>query len=296
MILIALLGSACSHPPEERTNLEYKKLIVERKSNSWARIEKPLPGVSQSIGRPNGGCLIGAQELDLSGNTWELMRPQKRRNFAHPELIEILKQLGAHIQSKSVTKTEKLLIGDLSQAAGGPLPFGDSSHQTGLDAEIWWMRLSHFPYVLDKENREKLEAKSILHADGLSLNSYWDVLTQEMLLWLASRGEVQAVYVNAAIKKKLCLEMSFHPGHNKIFADFGHEKSFRLRLLCPENSKYCTNLWEDASANSCNDDDLEQWFRPEILALNKKKSLDGKQKVFSSLPKACLRKIRRDLL
>ena len=80
------------------------------------------------------------------------MRPQRRRFFGHPVLVHYLQVLGAATNQQGLGT---LLIGDLGQPRGGPMPFGHRSHQIGLDADIWFW-LPGDGIVLSAADRETL--------------------------------------------------------------------------------------------------------------------------------------------
>jgi penicillin-insensitive murein DD-endopeptidase len=46
----------------------------------------PAPLATHSIGFYAKGCLAGAQALPINGETWQVMRLSRNRNWAHPDL------------------------------------------------------------------------------------------------------------------------------------------------------------------------------------------------------------------
>ena len=101
--------------------------------------EKKLPslGKAMAIGYYPRGCLQGGVELPITGPTWQVMRVSRNRNWGHPELVNFLERF-APLAAK-VTGWRGILVGDMAQPRGGPLPFGHKSHQIGLDVDIWFM-------------------------------------------------------------------------------------------------------------------------------------------------------------
>jgi murein endopeptidase len=100
----------------------------------FGRRATAAPLQARSIGFYAKGCLAGALAMPINGRTWQVMRLSRNRNWGHPELIAFLEEL-----SKKGTKLgwPGLLVGDISQARGGPMLTGHASHQVGLDADIW---------------------------------------------------------------------------------------------------------------------------------------------------------------
>jgi penicillin-insensitive murein DD-endopeptidase len=62
------------------------------------------------------------------------MRLSRNRNWGHPRLVTYLERLAKDARSFGWSG---LLVGDLSQPRGNPMPTGHTSHQIGLDADIW---------------------------------------------------------------------------------------------------------------------------------------------------------------
>src|SRR5471030_1336819 len=61
-----------------------------------------------------------------------------------------------------------VLVGDMAQPRGGPLPFGHLSHQIGLDVDIWFMPMPN--HELSKKEREDISASNLVAADKLRVN------------------------------------------------------------------------------------------------------------------------------
>jgi len=120
----------------------------------FARKTLPASLAVRSIGFYSKGCLAGAQALPINGKTWQVMRLSRNRNWAHPDMIELLERLSEKVHE--VAGWPGLLVGDLSQPRGGPMLTGHVSHQVGLDADIW---LTPMPdQELSHEKREEMSA------------------------------------------------------------------------------------------------------------------------------------------
>ena len=55
---------------------------------------KLLPAAmpTRVIGFYAKGCIAGADELPITGETWQVMRLSRNRNWAHPDMIALLKR------------------------------------------------------------------------------------------------------------------------------------------------------------------------------------------------------------
>src|SRR5260370_27770907 len=83
-----------------------------------------------------------------------------------------------------------ILIGDMAQPRGGPLPFGHKSHQTGLDVDIWFMPMPD--RVLSKEERENILASNLVTADGKHVNDdFWSPADAAFIRTAAEQPEVE---------------------------------------------------------------------------------------------------------
>src|SRR5216684_2300624 len=56
---------------------------------------KVLPAAmpTRVIGFYAKGCIAGAEALPINGDTWQVMRLSRNRNWAHPDMVALLKRL-----------------------------------------------------------------------------------------------------------------------------------------------------------------------------------------------------------
>src|SRR5580692_3479655 len=74
------------------------------------------------------GCIAGAEALPINGDTWQVMRLSRNRNWAHPDMVALLERLSVKAHKDG---WRGLLVGDMSQPRGGPMITGHASHQVG---------------------------------------------------------------------------------------------------------------------------------------------------------------------
>lgn len=112
-------------------------LWPEEKANQLfgAKLEG-TKGVSEPIGSYAKGCLAGGVVLPETGPTWQAMRLSRNRNWGHPVLIDFIIDLSEKAREIG---WNGLYVGDLTQPRGGPMTSGHSSHQIGLDVDIWML-------------------------------------------------------------------------------------------------------------------------------------------------------------
>jgi penicillin-insensitive murein endopeptidase len=239
------------------------------------------------------------------------MRPSRHRFYGHPTLI-------AFIQRMAAGGDHPLLIGDLSQPRGGPMPTGHTSHQIGLDADIWFTAdgvpgegagegagvgvdapgagegagmgigtSAGAPTALDPE---MMAAPSLVTADFKALNrTRWRSNYGQLLLQFAEQPEVERIFVNAAIKQELCNTNRRHPALRKIRPWYLHDEHFHVRLKCPTGETDCVAQNEPPLSAEC-DEHLTWWFTDPVIA-SERASQEGPSSVRGQpqLPSACER-------
>lgn len=239
--------------------------------NPWPSFDAPAPGPARAIGGYSKGCLQGAVELPLDGEGYQVMRPSRRRYYGHPVLVDYVKGLSAsfHAARKSL-----LLIGDLSQPRGGRSNGGHSSHQTGLDVDIWFWR----PPVAEKRSlserqRERIEARSVVDVEQGTIVAKWKKRVATILRLAAQDAHVARIFVNPIIKRELCEDLGERPGKKgrwlrKLRPWYGHDDHFHVRLQCPEESTDCEPQAEVGQGTGC--DALDFWFDEEAQEKRRK--------------------------
>lgn len=231
--------------------------------NDWALIKQTtqIGDTPQSIGSYTAGCLSGAVSLPHNGTGFQVMRPARARNFGHPDLVKFIESLA---QTTHIKYGEVLLIGDLGQPRGGPTPSGHHSHQTGLDVDIWYLLSKHAATrILSFNEREAWNAPSVLIAKSDTMDSHQWFSNHEKILELAVlQPEVDRIFVNASVKRQLCLNKANFSWLRKIRPWWGHDDHFHVRLACPFNNKSCTSQETLPAGDGC-DASLNWWFSAE---------------------------------
>src|SRR3954462_832 len=126
----------------------------------------PAKMPTQVVGFYAKGCIAGAEALPINGNTWQVMRLSRNRNWAHPEMVALLERLS--VKAHQAAGWPGLLIGDMSHPRGGPMITGHASHQVGLDADIWLTPMPNRP--LSRNEREEMSAVMMVRPDRLDID------------------------------------------------------------------------------------------------------------------------------
>ncbi|MGC1467731.1 MAG: penicillin-insensitive murein endopeptidase [Pseudolabrys sp.] len=269
---------------------EAKKELFEHESTEPAKklfsaVALPTIGKAVSIGYYPRGCLQGGVALPTTGKTWQVMRLSRNRNWGNPELVHFLERF-APLAAKA-TGWHGILIGDMAQPRGGPLPFGHLSHQIGLDVDIWFMPMPG--HVLTREEREKTSASNLVSADWKHIDpKTWSPADVAFIRTAAEQPEVERVLVNAAIKKELCrIEGKQHFGWlAKVRPWYGHNDHIHVRLKCPADSPNCRKQPPVPGDDGCNKS-LDYWFSDKVLHPKKRTGPPPKPIMLADLPAAC---------
>jgi penicillin-insensitive murein endopeptidase len=217
---------------------------------------------ARSIGFYSRGCLAGGRSLEVDGETWQVMRVSRDRNWGHPNLIRFLEHLSKRAPEEA--GWPGILVGDMSQPRGGPMITGHASHQIGLDADIW---LTPMPArLLTRREREEMSAVNMVRPDGLDIDrSVWTRGHLAIIRAAALDPGVERIFVNAAIKKAICRDATGDRAWlNKVRPYYGHNYHFHVRIACPGGSEACKEQDPVPPGEGC-DASLNYWFKEAIL-------------------------------
>jgi penicillin-insensitive murein endopeptidase len=216
------------------------------------------PPPPRVIGFYSRGCLAGAAELPPDGPTWQAMRLSRGRNWGHPSLIAFVKDLAAAAPEAGLSG---ILVGDLAQPRGGPMPYGHTSHQTGLDVDIWFRQMPE--PRLTEDARETHPFRSVLTEGGDAADPERLTLAFMALLERAALdGRVERIFVHPVIKRAMCgATWEDRAFLSKIRPWYGHDAHFHVRLACPDDSPDCRPQGPPPPGDGCGAP-LDYWFTP----------------------------------
>ncbi len=229
----------------------------------FGRVNEPASLAARAIGFYSRGCLAGAQALPVNGETWQVMRISRDRNWGHPNLVKFLERLSSRAPQEA--NWPGILVGDMSQPRGGPMITGHASHQIGLDADIW---LTPMPdRSLSRREREEMSATNMVRPDGLDIDrSVWSPGHLAIIRAAARDPGVERIFVNAAIKKALCRDATGDRSWlNKVRPYYGHNYHFHVRIACPDGSDACKEQDPVPPGEGCDAASLAWWFKPGVL-------------------------------
>jgi penicillin-insensitive murein endopeptidase len=228
----------------------------------FGRRDRPAALQPQSFGSYARGCVAGAAAIPVDGETWQVMRLSRNRNWGHPRMIDFLQRFAAKVPA--INGWPGLLVGDISQPRGGPMITGHASHQIGLDADIWFTPMPN--RRLSRLEREEMSATNLVREDWLDIDpKVWTPQHTALIRAVATERGVARVFVNPAIKKALCREAGQDRGWlTKVRPIYGHNYHFHIRLACPAGDESCSDQDPPPGGDGCGAE-LARWFTPEML-------------------------------
>jgi penicillin-insensitive murein DD-endopeptidase len=230
-------------------------------AQEWGQVSTPTAGPTQSIGFYTAGCLQGAQALPLDGPGYEVIRISRNRYWGQPVTLDFIKTLAEKVRAAGQAP---LYIGDIGQPRGGPAVSGHASHQTGLDADIWFERQPGRP--LAPAQRENPRLRSLVNAQDSGIDD--SVFTQQhvaLLKLAAEMPHLDRMFVNKWIKQRLCQTVTGNRAWlNKLVVWVGHDEHFHIRLHCPPGNPQCQPQAGYYADDGCGEP-LDLWFtRPPV--------------------------------
>ena len=230
-------------------------------AQEWGQVSTPTAGPPQSIGFYTAGCLQGAQALPLDGPGYEVIRISRNRYWGQPVTLDFIKTLSEKVRAAGQAP---LYIGDIGQPRGGPAISGHASHQTGLDADIWFERQPGPPPAPAERENPRLRSLVRDADDGIDDG----VFTQQhvaLLRLAAEMPHLDRIFVNKWIKQRLCQTVTGNRAWlNKLVVWVGHDEHFHIRLHCPPGNPQCQPQAGYYADDGCGEP-LDLWFtRPPV--------------------------------
>ncbi|WP_167386663.1 penicillin-insensitive murein endopeptidase [Aeromonas cavernicola] len=230
---------------------------------------------AEAIGGYAAGCLQNGVALPLTGPGYQVIRTKRLRYYGHPTLISYLQTLANQTRMAGLPD---LYIADLAMARGGPFTTGHRSHQTGLDADIWF-RMANRP--IGKGEQDSPAEWPLINERRYQVHPGRFGPQQLTLLRLAaSKPEVARIFINPVLKAQVCKQASTEPWVAKLRPWVGHFSHFHVRLHCPIGSPQCEPQAEIPAGNGCGEE-LDAWLKdkpqlPNVSGINKVPTLPAR--------------------
>jgi penicillin-insensitive murein endopeptidase len=208
------------------------------------------------IGRPDAGCILGAERLPDDAPGLETIRASYSQFWGAPALIDALLELGRHARTAGLPD---LYVGDLSAPHGGPLAGGHAGHQIGLEADVW-LDLAPHP-VLSIAARDGIAPPSLVRADGHAVDPRrWTTAHETLLRLAATLPGIDRIFVHPAIKARLCADVHGDRSWLRLIRPWwGHARHMHIRLRCPADQTLCAEGPPPPPGDGCGAS-LAWWF------------------------------------
>ncbi|MGL6261150.1 penicillin-insensitive murein endopeptidase [Vibrio sp. WXL103] len=253
-------------------------------ASPWELAISPTSDPAQSIGTYANGCVIGAKALPVDGEGYQVLRSQMRRNFAHPEAVGFVESLAKQVYAQTQLS---LLVGDMSLPRGGQFSSGHTSHQTGLDIDIW-LQMNAKPW--QQEQLASPQPVSLVDLDYYTIQSeHWQPSHLTLFRTAANSKQVARIFVHPVIKKQLCLEAGEDKDWlRKVRPWWGHHYHMHVRLHCPEGSHNCRAQRPPPQGSGCGAE-LDSWFPQSVPVVRPKSTAkkDPKRGYKKIMPPQC---------
>jgi penicillin-insensitive murein endopeptidase len=202
--------------------------------------------------------LLGAEPLAPSGPGYEVLHLSRKRFYGHPALLAYVRRLAAAAQRRRVGP---LIVGDLSQARGGPTPSGHRSHQSGLDADLGYAAPRALqPGHVRRRDRERLAPSAVVDLRTHKMKRPWGRRVARLLELAADDPAVdRRIFVNPAERACARHVARGAPWMSKLRPWWGHHDHFHVRLKCPPDSPLCHEQDPVPADDGCGQP-LAWWF------------------------------------
>ncbi len=242
----------------------------------WAAVRLPTAGTPRVIGSYTAGCLAGAVSLPLDEPGYQVLRPQRHRFYGHPATIAFVRRLAAEAARRSLGT---VLVADMAQPRGGPMPAGHASHQLGLEVDIW-LRLPNKPL---SEAQLAAPREEPMVKDGRIDPRAWGPAQAALLRLAAEAPGIDRIFVNPAIKAELCRSARGDRAWlERIRPWWGHDEHFHVRLACPPDQAGCVPQKPVPADDGCGSD--LAWWRGQAAVVIPSNRPNSRHPV---LPAAC---------
>lgn len=230
---------------------------AQAESSFWASVSTPSAGPSTSIGRPALGCQSGAIALPLHHHGYQVLRPQRNRFYGQPDLIAFITGLADRMAPLG---HGDILVGDMSQPRGGPMPSGHASHQSGRDVDLW-LRFARMP-LTEAELAAPKPVVMVRSGAHLVDPKVWGTAQEDLIRLAAQSPNVERIFVNPAIKASLCSRFGDQTAWLRVIRPwFGHDEHIHVRLACPAGDSQCVDQPPPPPGSGCGAE-VQSWFAP----------------------------------
>ncbi|HEX4925317.1 MAG TPA: penicillin-insensitive murein endopeptidase [Bdellovibrionales bacterium] len=183
--------------------------------------------LEQAVGLYWDGYLVNGHTFPSHGTGYFASRYFRRVQATTYDLQKVIEYAALKIHDRY---NKSILVGSISQPGGGKFS-GHASHQNGLDADVYFIRVN------DQDTGN-------LVVNGRVSRNFDTIKNYEFIKALVSTNRIRKVFVNRAIKRALCSYSRLQgldndPLQRKIAIESGHINHVHVRITCPLASPKC---------------------------------------------------------
>lgn len=184
---------------------------------------------------------------------------ERDRRYGNEVMIDTLKKLGAAYVASSHGVFERIQIGDIAQYGGGPIT-RHASHQTGLDADIVFLRRDH--RETDPSRGFNASFDELFVSDHRVTSNFDTERMWWVFRWLNRTRLVDRIFVDPQIKRHFCNLANTLPTSSdsekiavlrQLRPLAKHDDHFHLRLKCPPQDTECEGSVPVKSGSGCSE-------------------------------------------
>ena len=241
----------------------------------WENYHSPLKSAPESVGKYNNGCLVGGVPVPTEGPGYQVVRLERRRNYAHPETRDFLVDLGRNVERANIGL---MLVADVSMPRGGRFAIGHRSHQTGLDADVWLRLNSPRLPVAKRQKMNDVAAVLMVDRKKFVVNQEWSSAQEKMVKLAAKDKRVARIFVHPAIKAALCESETSKDRDwlRTVRPWYGHDSHFHVRLHC--QGEHCVAQNPPPAGDGCGKELKSWWPKPKPASKKPKRSTSKTKK------------------
>lgn len=256
----------------------------------FAAVRTAYPGNPEVIGSYTKGCIVGAAPLPQASANWQVAHPARNRAWGHPHLISFLQTLSAKVAADG---HGGIIVGDLAQPRGGPLPSEHNSHQVGLDADVWLQPMPE--RRLSTAELDSYDPPSLVDFDTLRVTRGFGDAQYSILKNAAQSPGVERIFISPPIKREMCNRAPANDRDwlRKLRPWTGHAAHMHVRLACPADSSDCKAQDEPPEGDGCGSE-LQSWFTNRNWMKPSTGTYVPRQPMgLNAMPAACVRLLSR---
>jgi penicillin-insensitive murein endopeptidase len=208
---------------------------------------------SEAIGLYSSGKLRNAENILDKNILLHKLFMARQKFFTTRQMVDVIEDTSAFVR-QTFPDSELIQLGDLSNKDGGKCP-GHASHQNGLDADLVYLTHNKKLQSPNATYWEEDFVKNGVVSANLHVEKNF-----ELFKYLVHNHPVTRIFVDQAIKKKMCQFAKSKKLLNdketietlrRLRVEKLHSTHYHVRLQCPSEDTACVNQAEVPNGSGC---------------------------------------------